>query len=68
MCSFGPLAGCLSALKQMKGYLRQMKSDLHKTFSIFQDWSPKLINNVCESLHTTWAMGHTTISQPGGNS
>ena len=27
-------------------YLSQMKSDLPETFSVFQDWSPKLINNV----------------------
>ena len=24
-----------------------MKPDLHKTFNIFQDWSPEMINNVC---------------------
>ena len=23
-----------------------MKSDLHKTLSVFQDWSPEMINNV----------------------
>ena len=28
-------------------YLNQMKSDLHKTFSIISGWSPKLVNNVC---------------------
>ena len=28
-------------------YLSQMKSDLHETFSVSSDWSPKLINNVC---------------------
>ncbi len=27
-------------------YLCQMRSDLHKTFSVCQDWSPELIINV----------------------
>ena len=27
-------------------YFSQMKSDIHETFSICQDWSPELINNV----------------------
>ena len=44
MCSFGPLAGHTSALKQMK-YV------LHKTFSICQDWSTVLINNVLGGAH-----------------
>ena len=37
-------------------YLSQMRYDIHKTFSIFADWSPDLINNVC--LHTC-ARKHT---------
>ena len=32
-------------------YLSQMKSDLHKTFSICQDWSTVLINNVHGGAH-----------------
>ena len=32
-------------------YLSQVKWDLHKTTSIFQDWSPKWINNVCGHAH-----------------
>ena len=29
-------------------YPSQMELKLHKTFSVFQDWSPELINNVNE--------------------
>ncbi len=32
-------------------YLSQMKSDLQKTFSVLQDWSPELINNVRVRVH-----------------
>ena len=34
-------------------YFSQMKSDIHETFSICQDWSPELINNVrgCVQAH-----------------
>ena len=47
MYSFCPLGGRISALKQMMAYIRQMKSDLHKIFSILKDWSPELIKSVC---------------------
>ncbi len=30
-------------------YLSQMKSDIHETFSVLQDWSPELFINVHES-------------------
>ena len=33
-------------------FLCQIKSDLHETFSICQDWSPELINNVCGPAYT----------------
>ena len=36
-------------------YLSQIKSDLHKTFSIFQKWSPDLTDNIhvhaCARVH-----------------
>ena len=47
MYSFCPLAGRISALKQMMAYFRQMKSDLHEIFSILKEWSPELIKSVC---------------------
>ena len=37
--------------KNKPSYFRQMKSDLHETFSVLQDWSPELINNVCARAH-----------------
>ncbi len=32
-------------------YLSQIRSDLQKTFSVCQDWSPVLINNVFGGAH-----------------
>ena len=37
-------------------YLIQIKSDLHKTCSIFQDWSPELINPILTGLPGCWAL------------
>ncbi len=34
-------------------FFSQMKSDLHETFSVLQDWSPELINNVCARAHAS---------------
>jgi hypothetical protein len=34
-------------------YLSQIKSDLHKTFSVCQDCSPELIKNVYGGAHVT---------------
>ena len=37
-------------------YLKKIRSDLHETFSVCEDWFPKLIINVCwharARLHT----------------
>ncbi len=48
---------CLMSPKVLPGntpqYLSQLKSDLHETFSILQDWSPELVNNVRARAHAT---------------
>ena len=36
---------------QSPSYFSQMKSDLHKTFSVCLEWSPVLINNVHGGSH-----------------
>ena len=47
-------------------YISQMKFDLHKTFSICQDWSSELISNVCwHVLAHMHAQGMETCKQHG---
>ncbi len=40
-----------------------MKSDIHKTFSVFQDGSPELINNVFARARTAHGNVHATLSK-----
>ena len=46
--------------------LTQMMSELHETFSVFQDLSPELINNVhicaCLSVYAQWIKTCTQLS------
>ena len=48
----------VSQLAQVAMYLNQMKSDLHETFSICQDWSPELIIIICWHAHTRMHTQH----------
>ena len=49
------LLSCFVLMGNTPQFVIQMKSGLHKTFSIFQDWSPELINDVhvpaCACVH-----------------
>ena len=51
-------------------YLCQMKSDLHKTFRVLQDWSPELINNVracaCARMHIGFLVGRKAVKVAQG--